>query len=82
MTALSATVAVVPGLLEAEKAEDTVSGGARNVDGFNLFLGFSEDPVGNSENNARLFGLCIVLFVGREGRRNLGMRCSSCNIRN
>lgn len=81
MTALSATVVGALGLLEAEKAEDTVSGGARNVDGFNLILGFAEDPVGNSEKDPRLFGLSIVLFVGRKGRRNLGMRCCSYNIR-
>lgn len=35
-------------LLEAAKAEDTVSGGAHNVDGLSLTLGLAEDPVGKS----------------------------------
>ena len=52
-------------LLEAAKAEDTVSGGAHNVDGLSLTLGLAEDPVGKSGEGGWLLGLSITLFVKR-----------------
>lgn len=74
MTGLSVTVTGAVELLEAAKAEDTVSDGAHNVDGLSLTLGLAEDPVGKSGEGGWLLGLSITLFVKREGGRSLGMR--------
>lgn len=49
MTELPSTAAAAVEPFEVEKAEDTVSGGAHKVDGFNLILVSAGDPMGNSE---------------------------------